>query len=179
MDFHDKIQHVPIDDLSPYGANPKTHPSEQVEKIARSIQDFGFTVPLVVDENNTIIMGHCRLYAAQQLGLDAVPCIVRDDLTDAEARALRIADNRVAESAWDNELLESEIADLSDFDIDLESTGFLSEELEDILLNEEQIEEVSIPDDEFLLMVECKNDSEREELYNMLTEEGYECRLLT
>ena len=93
--LYDRVQKIPVEELRLYDSNPKEHPSEQVDKIARSIQDFGFTVPLVIRDDNTIIMGHGRLYAARQLDLETVPCIVRDDLTEAEARALRIADNRV------------------------------------------------------------------------------------
>lgn len=130
IELHGKTEDRAIGDLQPYDCNPKEHSKEQIDKIARSIAEFGFTVPLVIRDDNTVIMGHGRLYAARQLDLDIVPCIVRDDLTDAEARTLRIADNRVAESGWDINLLEQEISELEDLDVDLGSLGFDIEELE-------------------------------------------------
>jgi len=108
----------PIDDLIPYINNPKKHPDTQVDKIASSIKNYGFTVPVVVDGQNEIIMGHGRLQAARKLGLAEVPCIVRDDLSEAQVKALRIADNKVSESEWDIEILLAEIDGLEDF------TGF-------------------------------------------------------
>ncbi len=118
------IINIQIDDLKPYAHNPKTHPAEQVEKIARSIAEFGFLVPILIDADNSIIAGHGRLMAARKLGLVEVPTIQVDHLTEAQIRAYRIADNRLTESAWDIGELMFEIDDLmvDDFDIDL--TGF-------------------------------------------------------
>ena len=113
----------PIDELIPYVNNPKQHPAEQVDKIASSIKNYGFTVPMVIDGQNEIIMGHGRLQAAKKLGMEEVPCIVRDDLTESQVKALRIADNKVAESEWDIEILLTEIDGLEEF------IGFTSEEL--------------------------------------------------
>lgn len=118
------IINTPIDDLKPYAHNPKTHPAEQIEKIARSITEFGFLVPILIDADNSIIAGHGRLMAARKLGLIEVPTIQVDHLTEAQIRAYRIADNRLTESAWDLELLESEIAILQDMDFDIDLTGF-------------------------------------------------------
>lgn len=115
---------TPIDQLKPYAHNPKTHPPEQVEKIARSIEEFGFLVPILIDADNSIIAGHGRLMAARKLGLDEIPTIRVDHLTEAQIRAYRIADNRLTESSWDMELLESEIVTLQDMDFDLDLTGF-------------------------------------------------------
>jgi len=118
------IIQTPIDDLKPYAHNPKTHPAEQVEKIARSITEFGFLVPVLIDADNSIIAGHGRLLAARKLGLIEIPTIRVDHLTEAQIRAYRIADNRLTESAWDIGELQFEIDDLklAEFDIDL--TGF-------------------------------------------------------
>ena len=118
------VTNTPIDDLKPYAHNPKTHPAEQVEKIARSIEEFGFLVPILIDADNSIIAGHGRLMAARKLGLDEIPTICIDHLTEAQIRAYRIADNRLTESAWDIELLESEMAILQDMDFDIDLTGF-------------------------------------------------------
>ena len=112
-----------INELIPYVNNPKQHPADQVDKIASSIKNYGFTVPMVIDGQNEIIMGHGRLQAAKKLGMEEVPCIVRDDLTESQVKALRIADNKVSESEWDIEMLLAEIDDVEDY------TGFTLDEL--------------------------------------------------
>ena len=115
-DLHDRVERVPIDDLIPYSNNPKDHPDEQVKKIASSIKNYGWDQPIVVDGEGEIIKGHGRRKAAETLGLEDVPVIRRDDLTDAEAKAARIADNKTAESAWDDDLLATELEVLGDFE---------------------------------------------------------------
>lgn len=126
-----KVKNTPIDDLKPYAHNPKTHPAEQVEKIAASITEFGFMVPILIDADNYIIAGHGRLLAARKHGLVEVPTIRVDHLTEAQIRAYRIADNKLTESPWDLEMLESEIAILQDMDFDIDLTGFDEDELEE------------------------------------------------
>lgn len=127
MKIFDKVEKVNIDDIFPYHNNPKTHPPEQIDKLCSSIKNYGFTVPIVIDGENEIIAGHGRYKAAQKLGLKELPVIRRDDLTDAEAKALRIADNKVAESEWDMEMLEVEFEAIED-----EFTGFSEIELNEI-----------------------------------------------
>ncbi len=135
------IINIQIDDLKPYAHNPKTHPAEQVEKIARSISEFGFLVPILIDADNSIIAGHGRLMAARKLGLIEVPTIQVDHLTEAQIRAYRIADNRLTESAWDIELLESEIAILQDMDFDIDLTGFDDIELGELFPSDPEPED--------------------------------------
>lgn len=118
-----------IDSLIPYVNNTKQHPGNQVDKIAGSISEFGFDQPIVVDGDGIIIKGHGRLMAAKKLQLKEVPVLVRTDLTPAQVKAARIADNRVAESEWDEELLKIELLDLKQNDFDLRLTGFDDEEL--------------------------------------------------
>ena len=133
----------PINDLIPYINNPKQHPADQIDKIASSIKNYGFTVPMVVDGQNEIIMGHGRLEAAKKLGMEEVPCIVRDDLTEGQVKALRIADNKVSESEWDIELLLTEIEGLEEF------TGFTLDEIgvmELDLRGENEIIEDEVPE---------------------------------
>jgi len=129
----EEIVHVKTEKLIPYYNNPKEHPPEQIDKIASSIKHFGFTIPIVVDGQNEIIAGNGRFEAAKKLGLEEVPCIVRDDLTEAEIRAFRIADNKVAESGWDAELLAAEMEALEAMELDLGLTGFELEEIEGLL----------------------------------------------
>ena len=105
-----------ITDLKPYTHNPKTHPVKQVKKIANSISEFGFLVPVLVDADNLVIAGHGRLLAARMLGLTEVPVICVDHLTEAQVIAYRIADNKLTECEWDLEALESEMILLKDMD---------------------------------------------------------------
>lgn len=144
------IKTIPIDDLKPYAHNPKTHPAEQVEKIAKSIEEFGFLVPILIDADNSIIAGHGRLMAARKLGLAEIPTIRIDHLTEAQIRAYRIADNKLTESDWDLKLLESEMASLQDMDFDIDLTGFDENELKETTdemfsLEDFEFEEVETP----------------------------------
>jgi len=137
MNLKDKIKQVDISNLIPYNQNPKKHPDSQIDKIASSIKKFGFTVPILIKGDNEIIAGHGRVEAAKKLGIDEVPAIVRDDLTDAEAKAFRLADNKLAESDWDEDLLTVELEELEEADFDLELTGFDSNEIEEFNIEEE------------------------------------------
>lgn len=111
-----------IGDIRPYEKNPRKN-AKAVGYVAESIRQFGFKVPLVVDRDGVIVTGHTRYKAAKQLGLETVPCIVADDLTEEQIKAFRLADNKVAEKAeWDFDLLDGEIADLTDWD--MEALGF-------------------------------------------------------
>src|SRR6056297_2892080 len=139
-EFHDDVEIVDADVLIPYTNNAKEHPEEQVKKIASSIKNYGWDQPIVVDGENEIIKGHGRLQAAQLLGLEEVPVITRTDLSDAEKRASRIADNKTAESAWLEEDLTHELEQLQEEDYDLELTGFEDDELEDLLESAEEDE---------------------------------------
>jgi hypothetical protein len=111
--------------LKPYEKNAKKHPAEQVEHIANSIREFGFRQPLVIDKDNVLVIGHGRLLAAKKLGLDTVPCVRADDLTDEQIKALRLADNKTNESEWDFDLLGDELDDI--LKIDMSMFGFDAE----------------------------------------------------
>ena len=130
-DLHDRIERLSPDAVIPYANNAKEHPDEQVKKIASSIKNYGWDQPIVVDADNEIIKGHGRLQAAELLGLDEVPVIRREDLTDAEAKAARIADNKTAESPWNDDLLAAEIEVLDEFDAD--DLGFSQSEVDELL----------------------------------------------
>lgn len=119
-----KIIDVEITRLKEYENNPRVN-DKAVDKVAASIREFGFKVPIVIDTDNVIICGHTRLKAARRLGLDVVPCIVADDLTDEQIRAFRLADNKTGEFAeWDFAKLDAELAALADIDFDMEQFGF-------------------------------------------------------
>lgn len=114
----------------PYARNARVIPDSAVGKVAASIKEFGFKQPIVVDGEGVVIAGHTRLMAAERLGLEQVPVLVADDLTPAQVKAYRLADNRTGQEAtWDYELLGIELEDLAGLDIDLSLTGFDAEEL--------------------------------------------------
>jgi DNA modification methylase len=129
-----KIEHVATDSLVPYARNPRTHTEAQVAQIAASIREFGWTNPLLIDEQSSVIAGHGRLSAARKLGLSEIPAIRLTGLTEAQKRALVIADNKLAMNAgWDDELLRLELEELQAMDFDIALTGFGDMELSTIL----------------------------------------------
>jgi len=129
-----KIEFRPVAELVPYAGNARTHPDWQIAQIAASIEEFGFTNPVLIGPDNVVIAGHGRLKAAERLGLEKVPVIVLGHLTERQRRALVIADNKIAENAgWDEELLARELAALQEDGFDLELLGFSDTELEDLL----------------------------------------------
>lgn len=120
-----------IEDLKPYDKNVKKHPKDQVQKLANSIRKFGWTQPIVVDVDGVIIAGHGRRLAAISLGLKRVPVVVRRDLNKTEADALRLADNRVASTEYDMELVKDALRDLANANMDLlEFTGFEQKDID-------------------------------------------------
>ena len=136
-----KIKSLKTDTLIPYAGNSRTHNAEQVAQIAASIKEFGFNNPVLVDADGGIIAGHGRVMAAQKLGLDEVPTICLDHLTDAQRRAYVIADNKLALNAeWDEDALQAEIDRLRDEDFNLDLIGFDSEELDALINNAEETE---------------------------------------
>jgi len=124
----------PLDRLVPYERNARTHSPEQVAQIAASIQEFGFTNPILVDGADGILAGHGRLAAAKDMGLAEVPVIVLDHLSAAQRRAYILADNQLALNAgWDTELLQMEVAALNLADFDLSLLGFDDERIASLL----------------------------------------------
>lgn len=125
-------------ELVPYEKNPRKN-EKAVDKVAASIREFGFKVPIIIDTDGVIVAGHTRLMAAEQIGLDKVPCIIADDLNEEQLKAYRLADNKTAEFAeWDFELLAEELEEITD--IDMSEFGFDIDALDD--------EEVEIKEDE-------------------------------
>lgn len=112
-----KIEYVKIEDLKPYKLNAKKHPQKQIEGLAESIRRFGFTQPICIDKKNEVIIGHGRLEAAKLATLDEVPCLRMESLSAKDVRALRLIDNRIAETGWDKELLA---LDLKGFEYNFE-----------------------------------------------------------
>lgn len=128
-----QIEQISIEELLPYAKNSRTHSDEQTAQIAASIKEFGFTNPVLIDNENQIIAGHGRVLAARKLKMKEVPCIRLGYLTETQKKAYVIADNKLAlNSGWDEELLALEIADLKDEDFDISLLGFSDDELADI-----------------------------------------------
>ena len=197
--FFDRIRNIveiPVDQLKPYKKNARFN-ENAVPKVAESIKQFGFKVPIIVDKNMSVITGHTRLLASKQLGLKKVPCIIADDLTPKQVKAFRLVDNRTSEFAsWNYDLLQSELEtldiDLSDFEFpDLTYEDTLSaEELESILDDDtdptseygkdDDDEETDSKDfshkDEYKVEITCKNQTEQESLYYELVKRGLNVR---
>lgn len=168
-------------DLVPYARNSRTHSPEQVAKIAASIKEFGFLNPIIVDGSNGIVAGHGRVMAAQKLGLETLPVIEAGHLNEHQRRAYIIADNRLAlDAGWDNDLLKIELQDLDEAGFDLSLTGFEVNELSAMFDPEEE----HLPEQKdlmavFEVAVECGDETQQETVFNLLTQQGYKCRILT
>ena len=129
-----RIENLQINDLRRYQNNPRLHPKSQIDKLAQAISEFGFLIPVLIDNQNKVLAGHARLEAADRLSLPCVPCIRAGHLTETQKRTFIILDNRLAEEAkWDFHLLAKEIEFLQDEGIDLTTTGFEIPEIEMIL----------------------------------------------
>ena len=140
------VEMWPVERLVPYARNPRKN-DEQVEKMAASIREFGFRIPVVAKSDGSVIDGHLRLKAALMLGLSEVPVALADDLTDAQVKAFRIMANKSAEwAAWDDGLLRLELEDLKELDYDLLLTGHELLELDAILKDAAEPEPPAVPE---------------------------------
>jgi len=147
-----KVVERKMDEIRPYKKNPRKNDGA-VKYVAESIKQFGFKVPIVIDSDGVIVAGHTRWKAAKSLGLEVVPCVVADDLTEEQIKAFRLADNKVAEKAvWDFDLLATELDDLIDFD--MSDFGFLQGE--DITLD--------VNDDDFMQDTEITKEKKPKEV---------------
>lgn len=164
MGFVDKK----LSEITPYKNNPRNN-DEAVGPVAESIKEFGFKVPIVVDKNGEIINGHTRYKAAQKLGLETVPVIVADDLSEEQIKAFRLADNKVGEIAvWDLDLLNEELNDI--LDLDMSAFGFEleidDENQENLDADFEEIEDDSVyPDKPVIDCIPCHNVEELQKMF--------------
>jgi len=142
MNPADKVEKWPIDKLIPYARNSRTHSDEQVAQIAASIKEWGWTTPVLVDEQGGIIAGHGRTLAAQKLKMKEVPVMVAKGWSDIKKRAYIIADNKLALNAeWDNEMLSLELQELAGAGFDTELTGFSLEEMTELMMGEPETDD--------------------------------------
>ena len=138
-----KITELDINEIIPYANNPRNN-AAAIDAVAASIREFGFKVPVVIDRNNILITGHTRLEAAKKLGLEKIPAIRAADLTEAQVKAYRLADNKVGEIAtWDDSALAAELQALDDLDFDMSEFGFSEDDLGD---NTDDIADPEIPE---------------------------------
>ena len=165
----DNIVYKSIKELKPYKKNAKKHPKEQIEQIANSIKEFGFTQPVLIDKNNCVVAGHGRILGAKKAGLKEVPTLCLDDLTEEQIKAYRLADNKLNESEWDFNLLDEEVSMLSD-SIDMSLFGF------EVELPEPETKEVKFKAKEkHLVIIKCKTEQETKQIQKEIEQLGYKC----
>ena len=141
-----EMQLISIDKLVPYVNNARTHSAEQIIKLRSSLREFGFVNPIIIDRDFNVIAGHGRLMAAKEEGINEVPCVFADFLTDAQKKAYILADNRMAmDAGWDEELLKIEMEELQNLGYDLGYTGFDEKELADLF----GVDDKEVKEDEF------------------------------
>ena len=134
MNTTERMEKIPIDKLIPYARNARTHGKEQIIQLRASLREFGFINPVIIDKDLSIIAGHGRVIAAKEEGIEKIPCVFAEHLTEAQKRAYILADNRLALNAgWDEEMLSLEIADLKDAAFDISLLGFDEKELDALL----------------------------------------------
>lgn len=167
------IKYKQIKELKPYKKNAKKHNKEQVEQIANSIKEFGFTQPVIIDKNNSVVAGHGRILGAKKVGLKQVPTVCLEELTEEQIKAYRLVDNKLNESEWDYSLLDEELENLEE-DINMDLFGFdLAEEIEQEKVEKVEFEKRKI----YKLIVEFENKKASEKLYKKLSSEGYICKI--
>lgn len=168
------IKYKNINTLHPYKKNAKKHDKKQVEQIANSIKEFGFTQPVIIDKNNCVVAGHGRILGAKKAGLKEVPTVCLEELTEEQIKAYRLIDNKLNESDWDFSLLDEELENLTE-DIDMNLFGFdMDEEVEQKVETEKvEFEKRKI----CKVIVEFENKKAAEKLYKQLAGEGYICKI--
>jgi hypothetical protein len=180
-----KIVYRKTADLKPYLKNSRTHSKAQVAQIAAAIREFGWTNPILTDDDGGIIAGHGRLLAAIELDMPEVPTVPLIGLTEPQRRAYVIADNKLAENAgWDDELRNAELSDLSNLGFDLTVLGFSLTELSDLFPTGEAADPGEGDDagieyqEQFAIIVMCDDEADQTQKYDDLVAEGFRCKVL-
>ena len=168
-----QVEYIPLNEIKLYPNNAKIHTAEQIEQIKKSIKEFGFNDPIGI-WHGECVEGHGRIIAATELGLETVPVIRLDELTDEQRKAYMLVHNKLTMNTdFDIDILNLELDDIVDIDMtqygfDLENDEEKTDELKEVKYNEK----ISV-------VIDCLNEAEAEEIYNKLSEEGYECRIST
>jgi ParB-like chromosome segregation protein Spo0J len=159
-----KIVFMPVAELQGYKQNARQHGEDQIAALMKSIKSFGFTAPVMISDEGTIIAGHGRVEAARRLHYSTVPCIRLSNLTEAQQKAYVIADNQLASMAtWDWDMLAAEIDNLKDQDFDISTLGFTKEQLDEMLGSPDEIpeiadEKVEKPDKDTAICPKCHHE---------------------
>lgn len=170
------IEYRPIKELKPYKKNAKKHSKEQVEQIANSIKEFGFTQPVIIDKHDCVVAGHGRILGAKKAGLKQVPTVCLDELTEEQIKAYRLVDNKLNESEWDYSLLDEEIEQLTDMNMDL--FGF--DEVVEITKDDEAKKKVEFEiKEKYEVHIICKDEKQMEQVFNKVKGYGKECKLVS
>jgi len=170
-----KIEVRKISDLLPYARNSRTHSDYQINQIASSIKEFGFTNPVLITKEGEIIAGHGRVLAAMRLSMEEVPCITLGHLTDIQRRAYVIADNQLALNAgWDYEMLQTEIDYLKSENFDVDLIGF--PDTENFEFNPPNEDEQSESSDEYKLVIKFDSEEDQEALFAELRDRGFKVK---
>jgi len=172
------------DQLTPYKRNARKHSERQVDQLAYAITRWGFTVPLLIDEDNGVLAGHGRLLAAIKLGLADVPCVVARGWDEDKKRSYAIADNKLGlNSQWDDELLRLELHDLQSIDGGLATMGFSEKEIESVMQtwggSGAETADAKLGDGmAYRVIVDCEGEQQQAELIERFRTEGLKCRAL-
>lgn len=173
------FEHRKIADLIPYENNTRTHSDAQVKQVADSIKEFGFTNPVLIDENLGIIAGHGRILAAKKLKMEVVPTIMLSGLSEAQKRAYVIADNQLALNAgWDLDKLKLEIEDLKDLNFDIDLIGFSDLFMKNLFKEDDTFDTDVKDENEMILLIQFEDEETQEELYNELKDRGYNIKVM-
>jgi ParB-like chromosome segregation protein Spo0J len=174
----DKVKRRKVAQLIPYAHNARLHSDEQVDQLVASIKEWGWTMPILLDEKGGIIAGHGRVLAAKKLGLVDVPCMVAAGWTETQRKAYVIADNKLALNAsWDDKILRTELVELKEFDLPL--IGFNKKEIDKLLkLPEAANVAPQLQATTFQVIVSCDDEQHQADLLARFEEEGLTCRPL-
>lgn len=181
-----QIEMWPIGRPIPYPKNARKWSARAIATVASSIREYGFRQPIVVDDKDVIVIGHLRLAGAKSIDLQEVPVHVARDLTPAQIKGLRLADNRSHEEAfWDWDLLGPELGELKELGFDLKLTAFTKEEAQKAFLSnwDDSMEpEAEKPDagykEQYGVIVICENELQQAEVFDKLTVDGYACKIV-
>jgi ParB-like chromosome segregation protein Spo0J len=166
--------------LLPYARNARTHSAAQIGQIASSILEWGWTMPVLADENGIIIAGHGRVLAAERLAIEEIPVMIAHGWSDAQKQAYRIADNKLAENAgWDEALLGVEIADLKAYDYDVSLLGYSDKEIAKLCAEPEDHDaSPQLGGLTYSIIISCESEINQKELLEQFEQQGLKCKVL-